>query len=105
MFRFNGQTPLYGDDALKFYKSLLEIYKNHLVFFNDEGLKSVENGEQRIKQTCDYLELWKNTTLSLDQYANIRKNNYLDKLDAIENSLYNYKNNDSIEDRDKLNFN
>lgn len=100
LFRFNGQVPLHGDDALKFYKSLLEIYKNHLIFLDDEELKLIENGEQRIKQTCDYLDMWKDTTLSLDEYVNIRKHKYLDKLDTIEDLIYSYKNSRSINDHD-----
>jgi hypothetical protein len=56
---------LYGDDALKFYKSLLDIYNNHPIFFNDKELKSIENGEEIIKQACNYLRLGHNLIMQL----------------------------------------
>ncbi|MFZ0511001.1 MAG: SIR2 family protein [Candidatus Nitrosopolaris sp.] len=83
LFRLSGQSPLYGDDALNFYKSLRDIYKNHPIFFNDEELKLIENGEEIIKQACNYLDVWKNTTLSLDDYIIIRKEKYAREVSEI----------------------
>jgi hypothetical protein len=91
LFRFPGQSPLYGDDALKFYRSLLDIYKDHPVYYTDEKLKSIEDGKARISRTCDYLETWKNNTLSLDNYIGIRKNQHAIQLSRVKNLIQDYK--------------
>lgn len=103
LFRLKGQYPLYGDDALKFYESLLDIYKDHPIFFNDKKFNSIEDGKQIIKKACNYLEVWKDTTLSLDDYVNIRKNKYEAEVAMIENSLHNKNSNNVDELRQVLN--
>jgi hypothetical protein len=83
-FRLNSQSPLYCDDALNFYKGLLDIYKNHPIFCNGNELKSIENGEEVINRVCDYLDVWKKTTLSLKEYTTMRKEKYEHEVKLIE---------------------
>lgn len=80
----SSQSSLYGDDALKFYKFLLEIYRKHPVFCNRVDLISIENGEEIINRVCDYLDVWKKTTLTLNEYITIRKEKYEREVELIE---------------------
>jgi hypothetical protein len=57
-----------------------------------------EDGKVRIKEGCDYPEMWKNTTLSLDDYIRIRKNQYAVQLSMVENLLQNHKINKTSDD-------
>ena len=84
LFRLNSQRPLYCDDALKFYKDLLDIYENHPIFSNDNELKSIENGKEIIHRVCDYLDVWKKTTLTLKEYITIRIEKYEHEVELIE---------------------
>jgi hypothetical protein len=83
-FRLIGQGLLYCDDTLNFYKVLLDIYKKHPIFCNDKELKSIENGEEVIIRACNYLDVWKKTTLPLKEYITIRKEKYEYEVKIIE---------------------
>ncbi|HKG89144.1 MAG TPA: hypothetical protein VKA95_12530, partial [Nitrososphaeraceae archaeon] len=98
LFRLLGQSPLYGDDALSLYRSLLDIYRDHPVYYTNEKLKLSEDGKARIEKICDYLEIWKNTTLSLEDYINTRKNQYAAQLSMVENLIQDYKDNKTSAD-------
>ena len=81
---------------MKFYRVLLDIYKNHPIFCNDKELKSIENGEEIIKRACDYLDVWKKTTLSLNEYTIIRKEKYEHQVKLIEELHKNSNHSDEL---------
>jgi SIR2-like domain len=97
-FRLPGQLQLYGDVALKFYESLLVIYQTHPVFFNENTSHVKEDGQEIIRKTCKYLEIWRNTAIRLDNYIEMRKAKYADILESAENLLQTYKNDKSSDD-------
>jgi hypothetical protein len=92
-----SQSSLYGDEALKFYKSLLDIYRKHPVFCNRVDLISIENGEEIIKQVCIYLS--NVLKKPLEDYIIARKEKYQPDVKSIENLLQDHSSNNS----DKLN--
>jgi hypothetical protein len=87
-FRLNSQFPLHCDDALNFYKGLLDIYRKHPVFCNRVDLISIENGEEIINRACNYLDVWKNNTLPLKEYTTIRKGKCGHEVKLIESTLH-----------------
>ena len=50
----------------------------------DKASEIVENGKERIRKVCEYLQIWKDTTISLDEYVNLRKPKNNGKLASIE---------------------
>ncbi len=68
------------------------IYETHPILSNEKASEVRENGREIIRQTCKYLEIWKDTTIPLDDYIELRKTKYAGKLQSIENSIKNYKN-------------
>jgi hypothetical protein len=95
LFRFHGQSPLHGSEALNFYRSLLDIYDTYPIFSDNESLMTKDSGERRINGACQYLDIWKDNVLSLNDYTQIRKNAYTNKLSTIEKYLQKYETNDA----------
>jgi SIR2-like domain len=87
IFRLSGQLPVYGDEALKFYESLLVIHKTHPIFFNEKASEVTEDGREIIRKTCKYLEIWSNTTILLDDYIELRKTNDCNELKRVFNEI------------------
>ena len=68
------------------------IYETHSIFSNEKASEVRENGREIIRQTSKYLEIWRDTTIPLDDYIELRKTKYAEKLTSIENSIKKYKN-------------
>ncbi len=80
------QRQFFADEAISLYNSLLKIYKNHLVFSNNDLLKTTDNNGLKIGRILEYLNGWKNN-MPLHNWLNRRRDDYPEQIQALETEI------------------
>jgi SIR2-like domain len=80
------QQPFFANEAISFYKSLLEIYENHLIFSNKGISKTPDNNGLKIGRILEYLNGWKRN-IPLPNWLNGRRNEYPEHIQALETEI------------------